>query len=88
MAEQPLCKRTAGGSSPSGGTSSHRGDREVKQQTFDAVNGTAAAGFIVATVAGMSLQQWAALLAAVYSLFLIAEKAYVWYQRWKDRHEP
>lgn len=60
----------------------------MRHQTFDAVNGTAAASLILATVAGMTLQQWAALLAAVYSLFLIAEKVWVWYRRWKDRAKP
>lgn len=59
----------------------------MRHQTFDAVNGTAAASLIVATVAGMTLQQWAALLAAVYSFCLIAEKVYGWYKRWKGPGE-
>ena len=57
----------------------------MRQQTFDAVNGTAAASLILATVAGMTLQEWAALAALVYSLFLIAEKIYTWVQRFKGR---
>lgn len=59
----------------------------MRQHTFDAVNGTAAASLIVATVAGMTLQQWAALLAAVYSLCLIVEKVYGWCKRWKALRE-
>lgn len=60
----------------------------MRQQTFDAVNGTAAVSLIAATIAGMTLQQWAALLAAIYSVFLIAEKLYVWYRRFRDRNKP
>jgi hypothetical protein len=57
----------------------------VKHHTFDAVNGTAAITFVAATVAGMTLQEWAALAALVYSLLLIAEKVYTWYGRIRGR---
>lgn len=59
----------------------------MRHQTFDAVNGVGAASLIVATIAGMSIQEWAAAAALVYSVFLIAEKVYVWVQRFKDRND-
>lgn len=49
--------------------------------SWDAVNGVAAGGFLVSWFAGVSWPQVAAFLAAVYSLFLIAEKLYAWWKR-------
>lgn len=52
---------------------------------WDAVNGVAAGGFLVSWFAGVNWPQVAAFLAAVYSLFLIVEKAWSKYAAWRER---
>lgn len=55
----------------------------------DAVNGAAAMTIVGTTVAGLSMQEWAAVIAALYSLMLVADKGWTLYQRlsawWKTR---
>lgn len=46
----------------------------MKQNVIDTANGSFAGSLIFATVAGLSLQDWAALAALIYSLLLIADK--------------
>lgn len=46
----------------------------MKQHAFDAVNGTFAASVITATLAGWTIQEWAAAAALFYSLILIVDK--------------
>jgi len=53
------------------------------KNTFDTANFTAAVSYIAATFAGMSISEWAAVAALVYSLMLIAEKAVALLQRFK-----
>lgn len=52
---------------------------------WDTANGVAAGGFLVSWFAGVNWPQIAAFLAAVYSLFLIAEKLYTWGKRAAQR---
>lgn len=52
---------------------------------WDTANGVAAGGFLVSWFAGVNWPQIAAFLAAVYSLFLIAEKLYTWWKRAAQR---
>jgi len=46
----------------------------MKQHAADVANGSFAGSFIVATIAGWSVQEWAACAALVYSLLLIFDK--------------
>lgn len=46
----------------------------MKQHAADAVNGSFAGSLIVATVAGWSIQEWAAAAALFYSVLLILDK--------------
>ncbi len=61
----------------------------MKHHAWDAVNGTAAVGFVATYLAGWNWSTIAALLAAIYSLLLIGEKAVSIYRRlrawWKTR---
>lgn len=52
---------------------------------FDTTNAALAATVIGATFSGMTLQDWAAALAILYSILLIVDKATVLYGRWKGR---
>lgn len=52
---------------------------------FDTTNAALAATVIGATVSGMTLQDWAAVLAILYSILLIADKALLLWRRWKGR---
>jgi hypothetical protein len=50
----------------------------VRNNSLDAINGSAALTFVGATVAGWTIQEWAAAAALVYSLILIADKFGIW----------
>lgn len=45
-------------------------------RSFDHFNGALALSFLGATLAGWSVNEWAALAALVYSMILIGQKAY------------
>lgn len=60
------------------------GGMPVRAPAFDAVNGTAAASFIGATLAGWSINEWAAAAALAYTLLLIADKAWTLWKRWRE----
>lgn len=53
------------------------------RSSFDAVNGTAAFGFIGAWLTGWTINEAAAAAALLYSLLLIADKAWSLIQRWR-----
>jgi len=53
----------------------------MRKELVDAANGSAAAGFIAGTLAGWTIQEWAAAAALAYSLLLIADKGWSLYQR-------
>lgn len=57
----------------------------MKQNMWDAANGTAAVGFVASVVAGWDWPTIAAQLAAFYTLILIGEKILRAYWRWQDR---
>lgn len=46
----------------------------MRHSAFDNVNLPAAVGFVLATVSGWTVQEWAAAGALAYSLILIGEK--------------
>ncbi|QJB21815.1 hypothetical protein KNU94_gp35 [Xanthomonas phage FoX2] len=46
----------------------------IRSNTADAMNGAAAVNLVAATFMGMSIQEWAAMAALVYSCILIADK--------------
>ena len=46
----------------------------MRHNAFDNVNLPAAVGFVLATVGGWTIQEWAAAAALSYSLILIGEK--------------
>lgn len=54
---------------------------------FDAANATAAATLIGATMAGWTIQEWAALAALLYTLLLIADKLWSLYVKWRKSRE-
>lgn len=57
----------------------------MKHNTWDAVNGTAAVGFVASYLAGWDWPAIAAFLAAVYTLSLLVEKVYGWVRRFRER---
>lgn len=57
----------------------------MKENAFDAVNGTAAVSIVAATIWGLTLQEWAAVLACVYTLILLGEKGWRFVQRWRSK---
>jgi len=54
---------------------------------FDNLNGAVALSFIGATVAGWTIQEWAAAAALFYSLILIGQKVWQGWQ-WLRRRRP
>lgn len=54
----------------------------MRHNAWDAVNGTAAVGFLASYMAGIGIADVAAFLAAVYSLILIIEKVGPRIKRW------
>ena len=52
---------------------------------WDAANGAAAGGFLVSWLAGLDWPQVAAFLAAIYTAFLILEKAWTVAVKWRGR---
>jgi hypothetical protein len=58
---------------------------QLRHQSWDAANGTAAVGFIASVWAGFDWPTIAAFLAALYSAFLIGEKLYRWIKAWRAR---
>lgn len=46
----------------------------IRSNTVDAVNGAAAVNFVAATIFGLTINEWAAAAALVYSCILIADK--------------
>lgn len=50
---------------------------------FEATHGGAAIAFLTATLAGWTVQEWAAFAALVYSLLLIIQRLYMWVQAWR-----
>lgn len=46
----------------------------MKQQAFDATNGTIAVSYVAATLNGWTVQEWAAFLAGLYSAVLLVDK--------------
>lgn len=48
----------------------------------EATHGGAAIAFLTATLAGWTIQEWAAFAALVYSLMLIAQRIYTWVRAW------
>lgn len=57
----------------------------MKRETLDAANGSAAVTFVAGTISGWTIQEWAAAAALVYSVLLIADKAWSLWQRWRAR---
>jgi hypothetical protein len=57
----------------------------MRSNAFDAGHGVAALSFVTATLAGWTIQDWAAFAALLYSLMLIAQKAYQWWLQWRSR---
>lgn len=55
----------------------------MKQHAFDAANGTFAASVITATLAGWTIQEWAAAAALFYSLILIVDKLVSMFVRYR-----
>lgn len=53
---------------------------------FEAAHGSAAVAFLGATLAGWTIQDWAAFAALLYTLMLIAAKAVGWIR--DLRHKP
>lgn len=59
----------------------------MKENALDAVNGTAAASIVAATVCGLTLQEWAAVAALAYTLILIVEKCWRLWRKWRDSRD-
>lgn len=57
----------------------------MRDNAFEAVNGTAAASLVAATIWGMTLQEWAAALACVYTMILLGEKGWRFVQQWRAK---
>lgn len=63
----------------------------MRNNSLDAVNGSAAVAFLGATIAGWTVQEWAAAAALLYSLLLIADKAWQLWQKfeaWREARKP
>lgn len=57
----------------------------MRKELADAANGAAATGFIAGTLSGWTVQEWAAAAALLYTLLLIADKAWSLWQKWRAR---
>ena len=57
----------------------------MKKELADAANGSMAGAFVVGTLSGWTIQEWAACAALVYSVLLIADKAWSLWQRFQGR---
>lgn len=57
----------------------------MKRELLDTANGAAAGSFVVGTLAGWTIQEWAACAALVYSLLLIVDKLWSLWQRWRGK---
>lgn len=55
----------------------------MKEHAFDAANGTIAVSVITATVAGWTIQEWAALAALGYTVILIVDKLVTMFMRYR-----
>jgi hypothetical protein len=53
----------------------------------EGANAAAAASIVGLTVAGITLQDWAAIAALLYTLWLLVEKAIAAYKRWRGKRE-
>lgn len=67
-------------------TTCDRGKRMRNTNALEAIHGGAALTLLGATLAGWTIQDWAAFAALVYSLMLIVGKAYSWIR--PTRREP
>ena len=57
----------------------------MKRELIDTANGAAATSFVAGTLAGWTIQEWAAAAALIYSLLLIADKVWTLWQRFRAR---
>jgi hypothetical protein len=53
------------------------------ETAMEGAKAATAAGIVGVTVAGITLQDWAALTALLYTLWLLAEKATTTYRKWR-----
>lgn len=54
---------------------------------IDSIHGAAAVSLVTATAAGWSLQEWATVLALLYTVMLIGERLVRWYAAWRKARD-
>jgi len=57
----------------------------MRLSTYDNAHGVVALSFVGATLAGWTIQEWAALAALIYTLVLLGEKLFRFWRNWKQR---
>lgn len=61
------------------------GNLELRSDAVETIKGGGVAAILVSYFANFTIPDWAALLAAVYSVMLIAEKVHKWWVAWRLR---
>lgn len=59
----------------------------LSDNVSEGIKAAGAAGVIATTVAGITLQDWAALAALIWTLWLLADKAIAKYRHWRMLRE-